>query len=208
MQVYVRKDEERFGPFSLEEVNRQLATGTLNPSDEAWFEGAPGWRALSSITGVIMPGGASSTAAPISIATPTTVGSTSYAGFWIRTLAYVIDSLILLVVSEIILLLLKALPGDNALTFGALIALLICFSYMPTFWSSSMQATIGQMICGLKVMNAITGGKISLPRALGRWLALLLAMAILFVGVIMAAFTERKRGLHDILAGTYVVKDL
>jgi uncharacterized RDD family membrane protein YckC len=207
MQIYVRKDEERIGPFSLEEVNHRLAAGTLNPSDEAWFEGSPGWRALLSITGVIMPGGASSTAAPISIATPFTAGSTSYAGFWIRTLAYIIDSLILVVVSEIILLPLKAFPGDNALTFGALIPLLICFTYMPAFWSSSMQATIGQMICGLKVVNAITGGKISLPRALGRWLALLLAMALLFVGVIMVAFTERKRGLHDILAGTYVIKN-
>jgi uncharacterized RDD family membrane protein YckC len=206
MQIYVRKDEERLGPFSLEEINRQLATGMLNPSDEAWFEGAPGWRALLSITGVIMPGGASSSAAPIGIATPFTTGSTSYGGFWIRALAYLIDSLILVVASEIILLLLRVLPGNNALTFGALIPLLICFAYMPVFWSSSMQATIGQMICGLKVVNAITGAKISLPRALGRWLALLLAMAILFVGVIMVAFTERKRGLHDILAGTYVVK--
>ena len=36
--------------------------------------------------------------------------------------------------------------------------------------------------------------------------ALLLAMSLLFIGVIMVAFRERKRGLHDMLAGTYVVK--
>ena len=200
------KNEQRLGPFSLEEVNRQLALGTLHPSDEAWYEGAPGWRALLSISGVIMPGGASSSAAPVSFATPAVIGSTSYAGFWMRTLAYLIDSLILVVVSEMILLPLKVLPGDDALLFGAVIPLLVCLTYMPAFWSSKTQATIGQMICGVKVVNAITGTRISVLRAFGRWFALLLAMAILFVGVIMVAFTERKRGLHDILAGTYVVK--
>ncbi|MBA2584910.1 MAG: RDD family protein, partial [Chthoniobacterales bacterium] len=29
---------------------------------------------------------------------------------------------------------------------------------------------------------------------------------ILFIGVLMVAFTERKQGLHDMLAGTYVIK--
>jgi uncharacterized RDD family membrane protein YckC len=206
MQIFVMKNGERLGPFSLEEVNRQLAAAILDPSDEAWYESAPGLRPLSSITGVIMPGGASSSAASLTIATPANTGSTAYAGFWIRALAYLIDTLILLVVSEIILLPLKVLPGDTALTFGALVPLLVCFTYMPAFWSSGLQATIGQMICGLKVVNAITGGRISVGQAFGRWLALLLSIGILFVGVIMVAFSERKRGLHDMLAGTYVVK--
>jgi uncharacterized RDD family membrane protein YckC len=178
----------------------------LDSSDEAWHEGTPGLRPLSSITGVIMPGGASSSATSVTIATPPAAGSTSYAGFWIRTLAYLIDALILLVVSEIILLPLKILPGDSAITFGALIPLIVCFAYMPAFWSSAQQATIGQLICGVKVVNAITGGRISVAQAFGRWLALLLAIGILFIGVLMVAFTERKRGLHDMLAGTYVVK--
>lgn len=208
MQIYLKKDEEeRVGPFALEEVNRQLAAGALHPSDQAWYEGSPGWRALLSIPGVIMPGGASSSAVPVSMAMPATIGSTSYAGFWIRTLAYVIDLLILVIVSELILLPLKSLPEGAVPLIAVFIPLLVCFAYMPAFWSSSRQATIGQMICGLKVVNAITGTRISVLRAFGRWLALLLAMAILFIGVIMVAFTERKRGLHDMLAGTYVVKD-
>ena len=206
MQLFIMRDGERLGPFSLEEVNRQLAAGTLEPSDQAWYEGAPGLRALSSVTGVIMPGGASSSATSVTIASPPPAAAASYAGFWIRTTAYVIDTLILLVVSEIILLPLKVLPGDTALTYGALIPLLVCFSYMPAFWASARQATIGQMICGIKVVNALTGGRISVPQAFGRWLALLLAFSILFVGVIMVAFAQRKRGLHDRLAGTDVVK--
>jgi len=52
----------------------------------------------------------------------------------------------------------------------------------------------------------MTSTKISFLRAAGRWFALLLAMSLLFTGVIMVAFTECKRGLHDMFAGTYVVK--
>jgi uncharacterized RDD family membrane protein YckC len=208
MQIYLMKGEERVGPFPLEEVNRQLAAGTLSPMDKAWYEGAPGWRELLTITGVIMPGGASSTAAPISLATPLAARSTSYAGFWIRTTAFVIDALILVIVSEIIVLSMRLLPESGAVTgIGTVLPIVICFVYMTVLWSSDMQATIAQKICGLRVVNAITGTKISFLRAVGRWFALQLAMAILFIGVIMVAFTQRKRGLHDMLAGTCVVND-
>lgn len=40
------------GPFSLEEVNQQLAAGTLTLSDQAWYEGAAGWAPLSTVPGV------------------------------------------------------------------------------------------------------------------------------------------------------------
>ena len=40
------------GPFSLEEINRQLAAGTLSLSDQAWYEGAAGWAPLSTVPGV------------------------------------------------------------------------------------------------------------------------------------------------------------
>jgi hypothetical protein len=36
----------------LEEINRQLAAGTLSLSDQAWYEGAAGWAALSTVPGV------------------------------------------------------------------------------------------------------------------------------------------------------------
>lgn len=208
MQIYVTKNEERAGPFSLEEVNRQLAAGLLHPADEAWYEGSPGWRALLSIPGVIMPGGASSTAEPITIATPARTRSTSYGGFWMRAFAYVIDTLIVVILSEIILQFLRYFAADRDLSPAAIaLPFLISFIYMTILWSAA-QATIGQKVCGLKVVNALTGTRISFLRAAGRWFALLLAMAILFVGVIMVAFTEPKRGLHDMMAGTYVVQDL
>jgi uncharacterized RDD family membrane protein YckC len=208
MQIFVMKNDERLGPFSLEEVNRRLAAGTLNPIDEAWFEGSPGWKPLLGITGVIMPGGASSSAEPLTIAHPATIGSTSYAGFLIRTLAYLIDSLILVIIYEIIVRMLLLFPPSDLVVMAIEILPIVIFGvYMTLFWSSSMQATLGQKVCGVKVINAITGRRISFARAIARYFALLLAMSILGIGVVMVAFTERKRGLHDVIADTYVVKD-
>src|SRR5213083_840388 len=52
MQIHVARDGKELGIFSLEEVNRQLAAGTLLLSDLAWYEGAAGWAALSTVPGI------------------------------------------------------------------------------------------------------------------------------------------------------------
>jgi uncharacterized protein DUF4190/uncharacterized protein DUF4339 len=52
MQIHVARDGKQLGVFSLDEINRQLAAGTLSPSDQAWYEGAAGWAALSTVPGV------------------------------------------------------------------------------------------------------------------------------------------------------------
>ena len=64
MQIHVARDGKELGVYSLEEVNRQLAAGTLRVTDQAWYEGAAGWAALSTVPGV--------SAMPASAATPTT----------------------------------------------------------------------------------------------------------------------------------------
>src|SRR3954464_10050235 len=52
MQIHVARDGKELGVYSLEEVNRQLAAGTLRLTDQAWYEGAAGWIALSNVPGV------------------------------------------------------------------------------------------------------------------------------------------------------------
>lgn len=65
MQIYVGKNGQQLGPFSLEEINRKLADGTFAGTDLGWYEGAAGWAALSSIAGVVVPlAAAPSTPAP------------------------------------------------------------------------------------------------------------------------------------------------
>lgn len=55
MQIYVARNGQHLGQFSVEEVNRKLADGTLSLTDLGWYEGAAGWAPLSSIAGVALP---------------------------------------------------------------------------------------------------------------------------------------------------------
>lgn len=63
MQIHIARDGKPIGPFSLEEVNRQLSAGTLTLSDQAWYEGAAGWAPLSTVPGVSTSASSSSTPA-------------------------------------------------------------------------------------------------------------------------------------------------
>lgn len=209
MEIYIKWSGQRLGPYSLEEVNRQLASGSLNPSAQAWHEDAPGWKPLFSIAGVILPGAASSSLRPVGIATPTPPESPGYAGFWIRAVALIVDSLILTIPIGGLWFMLLPNPNDPSsgnLLLAAVAAAALTIFYFAGLWSSPMQATLGQKICGLRVLRETDDGRISFLRAVGRLFGMALSTLSLGVGYIMAAFTERKRALHDMLAGTCVVK--
>ena len=73
------------------------------------------------------------------------------------------------------------------------------------FESSVYQATLGKMMLGLRVTD-LHGKRISIGRAVGRYFAKILSAVILCIGFIMAAFTQKKQALHDLIAGTLVVR--
>ena len=70
--------------------------------------------------------------------------------------------------------------------------------------ASDVQATLGKPVIGAKVVDA-QGGKLTFGRATGRHFAKYISSILLCVGYVMVAFDERKRGLHDMIAGTFVV---
>ena len=150
-------------------------------------------------------------------------GDVVLAGFWRRLAALFIDSMVVgfayylvLIVCVVVLgvggsLLMRG--GNNtegmAAMFGmmALVYLLypvISAAYYVGFESSAKQATLGKMAVGIKVTD-IDGRRLTLGRALLRWLAVMLNYLTLYIGYLIAAFTERKQGLHDMAVGTLVV---
>jgi uncharacterized RDD family membrane protein YckC len=139
-----------------------------------------------------------------------------YGGFWIRVVAAIIDGIILrLVVSPIRMIfgglglagMMSGVPhlGLTVLGGGVTIIAMIFGSWLYEAFmeSSSYQATLGKMIFGMKVTD-LNGNRISFERATGRHFAKWLSTMILGIGYIMVGFTERKQGLHDLLAGTLV----
>jgi uncharacterized RDD family membrane protein YckC len=209
MQIFLSRGGKKIGPYSLEQINHQLAVGDLSAVDLGWSESSPGWKPIVSFTGVIMPGGASSTPASLHIATPITWGLPKYAGFWIRAVALGIDVIVLTIFGLCIASILHPSAAGFATpsALGAFSQALLLLLYMPVLWASRMQATIGQRVCRLRVVDGITGSHISAGRGLLRVGGMLLSGLFLGLGFFMAAFTERKRALHDIIADTCVVKD-
>ena len=144
------------------------------------------------------------------------VAGVAYGGFWIRVVAAIIDFIILRIVVSPIKLIFGGLglagmmsgihPVGLAVLGGGLTVIALIFSswlYEAFMESSSYQATLGKMIFGMKVTD-LYGNRISFGRATGRHFAKWLSGMILGIGYIMVAFTERKQGLHDLLAGTLV----
>src|SRR5438045_4798744 len=70
MQIYVGKNGQQLGPFSLEEINRKLADGTCAGTNLAWYEGAAGWAPLAGVAGAVIPPTSPATPAPSPAAAP------------------------------------------------------------------------------------------------------------------------------------------
>src|SRR4051812_21052316 len=187
MEIYISREGRRVGPFTLEEINHQLATGALTAADLGWSERNPGWKPVASLPGVIMPGGASSMAASTSIATPITWGLPTFAGFWIRSVAFVIDFIIITIFCLVIATVFKRSPNEwlSPSLFGSFLQFLLLIVYWPALWASRMEATAGQRMLRLRVVDGASSGGISFGQALQRTFGLMISGLLLGVGFIM-----------------------
>jgi uncharacterized RDD family membrane protein YckC len=142
-----------------------------------------------------------------------------YAGFWLRFVAFIIDWIVLGFIAAIVTVPLAAgfrhgrppmspeelapyFAGSSGL-FG--VSLVIDWLYYALFESSVWQATLGKKALGLEVTD-MQGARINFARATGRFFAKFLSGIIVLIGFFMIGFTERKQGLHDIIAGTLVIR--
>jgi uncharacterized RDD family membrane protein YckC len=148
----------------------------------------------------------------------------TYAGFWKRFLAYIIDSFILSCASLLIIIPVVITFGVGAFTqheigeeaaMGFLIALIGAYFVFVVMiiighWlyfalmESKKGATLGKMALGV-IVTDLNGNPISFGKATGRYFGKILSSLIFCVGYIMAGFTQQKQALHDILAGCLVV---
>jgi uncharacterized RDD family membrane protein YckC len=167
-------------------------------------------------------------AAPMYAAMPAMAPRVEYAGFWLRVLAYVIDSgviglgIIAVLIPLIFLTglggLLRALhPAEDMNDIGffmllgilflaATVSLIVTWLYHAFLESSEWQATVGKKVLGL-VVTDMTGQRVSFGRSSGRHFAKIITnMVPALIGYIMAGFTERKQALHDMIAGCIVLR--
>lgn len=146
---------------------------------------------------------------PVWDAHPAAASQVAYGGFWIRLVAYIIDAILLSIASGIV----GSVFGVNIFNpdiehYSGVangISFLIGLFYFALLESSERGATVGKMAMGLRVVTD-KGERLSFANAVGRYFAKIVSALILGIGFIMIAFTDRKRGLHDMIAGTLVIK--
>ncbi len=149
-------------------------------------------------------------------------GEPEYAGFWIRFLASFLDGLVLMAFACLTGIAVAALlfgvyagSGKNVGAMNAtasflqivngLVGLIMGWLYHAFLESSEWQGTLGKKWCGLRVCDS-QGERLTFVKATIRYVSKFISGAPCWMGYFMAAFTQKKQALHDIIAGTLVVK--
>jgi uncharacterized RDD family membrane protein YckC len=133
-----------------------------------------------------------------------------YAGFGRRVGAFVIDMLLVYVVLFVggAVWITQGMKGNPQLNAWILLLYPAVWAVGWLYWagleSSGLQGTVGKRAAGLMVTD-IAGQRISFGRATGRYFGKILSAMLFYVGFLMAAFTDKKQALHDMLSGTLVV---
>jgi uncharacterized RDD family membrane protein YckC len=137
------------------------------------------------------------------------------AGFWIRLAAYLLDALILGLVTGVILVpvtLFAAMLGQRsqgaviALSIvGWLAVLVVSLAYVIVPWARS-GATLGKKMLSLKIVRDDGVEPLGYGKAVLRLIGYMVSGMILNIGFLMVAFTEGNKGLHDMIAGTRVIR--
>jgi uncharacterized RDD family membrane protein YckC len=220
---YTRAGEQQ-GPVEFADLQQMAGAGMLQPTDLVWNEGMPQWANAASVAGLfaesapyagVVPIGGP--VAPLAYYTPS-AQQVVYAGFWLRFVAAFVDGLLLMIILFVVIVIERAVfalgdasPGAAAnqnplLAFVLnLVNIVIIWLYFAKQESGPKRATPGKSLLGLQVTD-LNGQRIGFGRATGRFFGKYISEIILFIGFMMAGFTERKQALHDIMAGCLVIK--
>jgi uncharacterized RDD family membrane protein YckC len=132
-----------------------------------------------------------------------------FGGFWRRVLATVIDTLILFIPTGLAQFELHEwmygplAPLEKIALIPQVVAVFVVWAtYEIPFWVSPWQATPGKKLCGM-VVTTMDGDRLSLPRAIGRYICRCVSGAIV-IGYLFVPFTKWRQALHDFMAGTLV----
>ena len=144
-----------------------------------------------------------------------------YGGFWMRFAAAILDMLIFnagflfvaglasaITAAPFVMLagwdpVLSGYAGLRVLMF--FVNIISTWLYAALFQSSRLQASPGMLALGLRV-TTLEGERIGFGRATGRYFSTILSALILCFGYFMIGWTQRKQALHDMIAGTLVVR--
>ena len=133
-----------------------------------------------------------------------------YVGFWKRTVAVLVDTFLIILVTLPILIWVYGIEYLNNEhmekgSFDFIINYVFPTIAVILLWKY-YQATPGKMIFKATIVDARTGGKPSLRQLIIRYLGYIISTIPLCLGIFWVAFDKKKQGFHDKLANTVVVQ--
>jgi uncharacterized RDD family membrane protein YckC len=138
-----------------------------------------------------------------------------YGGFWVRVVAFILDGIVIAVITGAVAPLLGFPIIETQTSNGAAVQVnytgsalssLFGLIYFVGFWSWRGQ-TPGQIPFRMRVVRVSDGSRPDPVIALLRYVGLVISFAVILLGVIWVAFDGRKQGWHDKIASTLVVRD-
>lgn len=142
--------------------------------------------------------------------------SLKFTGTFRRTIAFLIDLLIIFILTYLLSSFLKLfflifggvkgtdLFEENVILIRSIIYFLISFFYFSFFISTSLSSTLGQFFLKMKVVDH-EENHITLPISIGRYFAMYLSFLSLGLGLFMALYNPNRQTLHDKLCKTFVI---
>ena len=136
-------------------------------------------------------------------------------GFGRRLVAYLVDAVVLSLVSCLIggtcgmILAFIAIGGEESANFASLlgncIGFIVAFLYSVGFWALADGKTPGKMALGIKVIG-IDGSSMTWGKSILRFVGYMVSAIVFYLGFIWVSFDKKRQGWHDKIAGTYVVE--
>lgn len=207
------KDGREWGPLTREELHELVEEGHVEPNILVKRADLLDWLPLNDVMDLedaappvpVLP---AEGPIPVGYARPLPDNpNLKYASFSIRVAAFLIDFLLLALVANGGEFIGRTLGiGSRTLDDIAGVGLLLgVWLYYALSESSSRQGTLGKQSFGLRVVD-VHGRRLSFGRATGRFFGKYLSALPIYAGFFAIAFTEKKQGFHDQMAGTYVVR--
>ncbi len=201
-EYYIQQGEEKTGPFTFEELitrDIDIHTSILAPGESKWQYASelPELYEYFETKDIYFP----------------TLDNLATAGQ--RTLAFIIDYLLLSIVMEVIAFQLGwvtwpsggkfAWPDNDTMFKMQALFYGIYIIYNVLFEQIGWKATIGKKILGLRVID-VNGEKISILQSLGRNVGAILSIALTMIPFLSIFGSEYKQEWYDNLAKTYMIK--
>lgn len=134
----------------------------------------------------------------------TNLADMEYMGFWQRVVASIIDNLIT-GFAGVPIGIACGLMGQGAVIVGQILSVVLGIAYILVFWNWK-GATPGKMVFSAVIVDAKTGGRPSAGTFFIRYLGYIPSALVFGLGFLWVAWDPKRRGWHDMMAGTVVVR--